>query len=112
MFSKAKGKTKLNHEVLGLYQGSFRLHDVITVKVIGRIYPKEQEDTRYSSSRCVEAKMYREIRERHLPQNLLFEKLRLTLAKKRCDTRLFPKVFVFSNRLRHLLTSPKCLFST
>ena len=93
MFSKAKGKTKLNHEILGLYQGTFRLHDVITVKVIGRIYPKEQEDTRYSSSRCVEAKMYREIRERHPPQNLLFEKLRLTLAKKRCDTRLFPKVF-------------------
>ena len=29
-FSKEKGKTKSNHEVLGLWQRSFRLHDVIT----------------------------------------------------------------------------------
>ena len=29
LFLKAKGKTKLNHEVLGLWQRSLRLHDVI-----------------------------------------------------------------------------------
>ena len=29
LFSKAKGKTKLNHEVLGLWQRSLRLHDFI-----------------------------------------------------------------------------------
>ena len=30
-FLKAKGKTKSNHEVLGLWQRSLRLHDVIDV---------------------------------------------------------------------------------
>ena len=30
LFSKAKGKTKSNHEVLGLCERSFRLSDVIT----------------------------------------------------------------------------------
>ena len=29
LFLKAKGKTKSNHEVLGLWQRSLRLHDVI-----------------------------------------------------------------------------------
>ena len=29
-FSKAKVKTKSNHEFLGLWQRSYRLHDVIT----------------------------------------------------------------------------------
>ena len=29
LFSKAKGKTKSNQEVLGLWQRSLRLHDVI-----------------------------------------------------------------------------------
>ena len=34
MFSKAKVKTKSNHEVLGLWQRSYRLHDVITFDLI------------------------------------------------------------------------------
>ena len=42
-FSKANGKTKSNHEVLGLWQRSFRQDDVITFDVIGRLYPKDQE---------------------------------------------------------------------
>ena len=29
LFLKAKGKTKSNHEVLGLWKHSLRLHDII-----------------------------------------------------------------------------------
>ena len=43
LFLKAKGKTKSNHEVLGLWQRSLLLHDVIDFDVIGRLYPKDQE---------------------------------------------------------------------
>ena len=43
LFLKAKGKTKSNHEVLGLWQHSLRLHDVINFDVIGHLYPKDQE---------------------------------------------------------------------
>ena len=44
LFLKAEGKTKTNHEVLGLWQRSFRLRDVIIVfDVIGCLYPKDQE---------------------------------------------------------------------
>ena len=43
LFSKVKGKTKSNHEVLGLWQCLFRLCDVITFDVIGRLYAKERE---------------------------------------------------------------------
>ena len=43
LFWKAKGKTKSNHEVLGLWKRSLRLHDVIDFDVIGRLYPKDQE---------------------------------------------------------------------
>ena len=32
-FSKEKGKTKSYHEILGLWQRSFRLHDVVTSAV-------------------------------------------------------------------------------
>ena len=39
--SKRKGKIK--HEVLGLWQRSLRLHDVIAFGVIGRLYPEDQE---------------------------------------------------------------------
>ena len=39
----SKGKTKSNHEALGLWQRSFRLDDVIAFDVIGRLYPKDQE---------------------------------------------------------------------
>ena len=38
LFLKAKGKTKSNHVVLGLWQRSLRLYDVI-----GRLYNKDQE---------------------------------------------------------------------
>ena len=42
LFLKAKGKTKSNHEVLGI--SPFRLADVIIVfDVIGCLYPKDQE---------------------------------------------------------------------
>ena len=41
---KAEGKTKTNHEVLGLWLRSFRLGDVIIVfDVIGCLNPKDQE---------------------------------------------------------------------
>ena len=40
---KAKGKTKSNHEVLGPWQRSLRLRDVIDFDVIGRLYPKDHE---------------------------------------------------------------------
>ena len=43
LFLKAKGKTKSNHEVLGLWQRSLRLHDVIEFDVIGLLYHKDQE---------------------------------------------------------------------
>ena len=43
LFLKAKGNTKSNHEVLGLWHRSLRLHDVIDFDVIGRLYPKDQE---------------------------------------------------------------------
>ena len=43
LFLKAKGKTKSNHEGLGLFQRSLRLHDVLDFDVIGRLYPKDQK---------------------------------------------------------------------
>ena len=43
LFLKAKGKTKSNHEVLGLWQRSLRLLMSLIFDVIGRLYPKDQE---------------------------------------------------------------------
>ena len=46
---------------------------------------------------------------------LMFENLRLTLAKKRCEWEcnktIFLKTFMFFHLLRHLATTLKCLFS-
>ena len=42
-FSKAKGKTNSNHDVLGLWQRLLRLHDVIAFGHNCRLYPKDQE---------------------------------------------------------------------
>ena len=43
LVSKVKGKTKSNHEVLGLCQLLFRLHDSLLFDVISRLCPKDQE---------------------------------------------------------------------
>ena len=43
LFLKEKGKTKSKYEVLGFWQRSLRLHDVIDFDVIGHLYPKDQE---------------------------------------------------------------------
>ena len=40
---ESKRKDKSNHEVLGLWQRSLRLFDVIDFDVIGRLYHKDQE---------------------------------------------------------------------
>ena len=73
-FSKSKGQTKsTNHEVLGLWQRSFRLHDVINFDVIGRLYPKDQEKSKSFYCQQIllnqlhKRQKYREIRERHPP---------------------------------------------
>ena len=43
LFLKAKEKTKSNKDVLGLWQRSLRLHDVIDFEVLDRLYPKDLE---------------------------------------------------------------------
>ena len=90
LFLKAKGKTKSNHEVLDLWQSSLRLHDVIDFDVIGHLYPKDQElsfffvANRYSSISRIKDKSIATCADvTHLL--LMFENLRLTLAKKRCE---------------------------
>ena len=72
-FSKARGEAKSNHEVLGLWQRSLRLHDVIDFDVIDRLYPKDQELSK--SFYCQQILLnqlhkrqnYRDMRERHPP---------------------------------------------
>ena len=81
LFLKAKGKTKSNHEVLGLWQRSLRLHGVIL-----RIRNNQNliVANRYSSISCIKDKNIATCADvtRLL---LMFENLRLTLAKKRCE---------------------------
>ena len=91
LFLKAKGKTKTNHEVLGLWQRSLRLHDVID---FWRNWPLISSGSwitkmffvanRYSSISCIKDQSIATCADvtRLL---LMFEKLRLTLAKKRCE---------------------------
>ena len=89
---KAKGKTKSNHEVLGLWQRSLRLHDVIIffnklVVYILRIRNNQNlfVANRYSSISCIKDKSIATCADvAHLL--LMFENLRLTLAKKRCES--------------------------
>ena len=89
LFLKAKGKTKSNHEVLGLWQRSLRLHDVIVFCVIGCLYPEDQDNqnlfiaNRYSSISCIKDKSMATCTDVNRLL-LLFENLKLTIAEKRC----------------------------
>ena len=117
LFLKAKGKTKSNNEVLGLWQRSLRLQDVIDFDVIGRLYAKDQEQSvffianRYSSISCIKDKSIATCADvtRLL---LMFENLRLTLAKKRCEWECNKTIIsdfcVFLQLLRHLATTSVC----
>ena len=84
LFLKGKGKAKSNHEVLGLWQRSLRLRDVINFDVIGSLIRSNQNifvANRYSSISCIKDKSIALCADitRLL---LMFENLRLTLAKK------------------------------
>ena len=85
LFLKAKGKTKTNHEVLGLWQRSLRLHHVNAFYVL-RIRNNQNlfVANRYSSISCIKGKGIATCTDvtRLL---LMFENLRLTLARKRCE---------------------------
>ena len=78
-FLKAKGMTKSNHEVLGLWKRSLRLHDVIDFDVIGSLYPKDNQNlfvaNRYSSISY--------IKDKNIATRA--DVTTLTLAKKRCE---------------------------
>ena len=87
---ESKRKDKSNPEVLGLWQRSLRLHDVID---FWRNWPFISYDSgiliffvanRYSSNSCIKDKSIASCADvtRLL---LMFENLRLTLAKKRCE---------------------------
>ena len=91
LFLKAKGKTKSNHEVLSLWQRSLRLHDVMDFLTELAVYILRIRNNqninvanRYSSISCIKDKSiatYADVT-RGL---LMFENLRLTLAKKSCE---------------------------
>ena len=91
LFLKAKAMTKSNHEVLGLWQRSLRLHDVIGFRrnwpfFILRIRNNQNlfVANRYSSISCIKDKSIATCAD-VIRLLLMFENLRLTLAKKRCE---------------------------
>ena len=89
--------------------------------VIGRLYCKDQENsksflspTNSSSISCIKDKsIASSVNVTRLL--LLFENLRLALAKKRCECECkndyFFNLMCFFHQLRHMATFSKCLFS-
>ena len=85
-----------------------------TFDIIGRLYPKDQDNqnifvaNRYSAISCIKEKSIATCADvTHL--SLMFENLRLALAKKRCEWEcnktIISKTFVYFHLLRHMATT-------
>ena len=91
LFLKAKGKTKSNHEVLGLCQRTLRLHDVIDFRrnwSLNILRIRNDQNlfiaNRYSPISCIKDKSIVTCAD-VICLLLMFENSRQTLSKKRCE---------------------------